>query len=100
METVARASGELATILVVEDDPAIRQVLSELLGALGHGVVTAESAEKAIALLDVISPDLVITDVHMGAMSGIELCARIKSDPRYELTPVVVLTAVADIDAR
>jgi putative two-component system response regulator len=42
----------------------------------------------------------VITDVHMGAMSGIELCARIKSDPRYELTPVVVLTAVADIDAR
>ena len=68
--------------------------------ALGHGVVTAESAEKAVTLLDVISPDLLITDVHMGAMSGIELCARIKSDPRYELTPVVVLTAVADIDAR
>ncbi len=100
MEAIARVSSELATIMVVEDDPAIRQVLSELLGALGHGVVTAESAEKAIALLDVISPDLVITDVHMGAMSGIELCARLKSDPRYELLPVVVLTAVADVDAR
>jgi DNA-binding response OmpR family regulator len=80
--------------------PATWRTLSELLTALGHGVVTAESAEKAVALLDVISPDLVITDVHMGAMSGIELCARIKSDPRYELTPVVVLTAIADIDAR
>jgi len=100
MDAILRAPAELSTIMVVEDDPAIRHVLSELLTALGHGVVTAESAEKAVALLDVISPDLVITDVHMGAMSGIELCARIKSDPRYELTPVVVLTAIADIDAR
>jgi putative two-component system response regulator len=100
MDAILRASTEISTIMVVEDDPAIRHVLAELLTALGHGVVTAESAEKAVTLLDVISPDLVITDVHMGAMSGIELCARIKSDPRYELTPVVVLTAVADIDAR
>jgi putative two-component system response regulator len=86
--------------MVVEDDPAIRHVLSELLNAIGHSVVAAESAEKAVSLLDVIAPDLVLTDVHMAAMSGIELCARIKSDPRYELTPVVVLTAVSDIDAR
>ena len=100
MESALRATTEISTIMIVEDDPAIRHVLSELLTGLGHGVVTAESAEKAVALLEVISPDLVITDVHMGAMSGIELCARIKSDPRYELTPVVVLTAVADIDAR
>jgi putative two-component system response regulator len=100
METIPRATAEPATIMVVEDDPAIRHVLSELLTALGHAVVTAESAEKAVALLEVISPDLVITDVHMGAMSGVELCARIKGDPRYELTPVVMLTAVADIDAR
>jgi putative two-component system response regulator len=100
MDTILRAPADPSTIMIVEDDPAIRHVLSELLTALGHGVVTAESAEKAVGLLDVISPDLVITDVHMGAMSGIELCARIKSDPRYELTPVVVLTAIADIDAR
>lgn len=100
MEASARTLTELSTVLVVEDDPAVRYVLAELLGTLGHGVVTAESAEKALALLDVISPDLVITDVHLGGMNGIELCARIKSDPRYELTPVVVLTAVADVDAR
>src|SRR5262245_6108006 len=97
---VKRPPAEVATIMVVEDDPAIRHVLAELLTAIGHSVVTAESAEKAIGLLDVISPDLLITDVHMGAMSGIELCARLKSDPRYELMPVVVLTAVADVDAR
>ena len=100
MDAIPRAPAASSTIMLVEDDPATRHMLSELLTALGHGVVTAESAEKAVALLDAISPDLVITDVHMGAMSGIELCARIKSDPRYELTPVVVLTAIADVDAR
>ena len=100
MGPMTRVPGELSTIVVVEDDPAVRRVLSDLLSTLGHRVMTAESAEKALALLDVISPDLVITDVHMGAMSGIELCARLKSDPRYELTPVVVLTAVSEIDAR
>jgi putative two-component system response regulator len=48
----------------------------------------------------VVSPDLVLTDVHLGAMSGIELCARLKADPRYELMPVVILTAVGDLEAR
>jgi putative two-component system response regulator len=42
----------------------------------------------------------VLTDVHLGAMSGIELCARLKADPRYELMPVVILTAVGDLEAR
>jgi putative two-component system response regulator len=100
MDAIVRAPAEPATIMLVEDDPDTRHMLSELVTALGHGVVTAESGEKAVALLDAISPDLVITDVHMGAMSGIDLCARIKSDPRYELTPVVMLTAIADVDAR
>src|SRR5882724_11944302 len=89
-----------ATILVVEDDPAIRQLLIDLLASFGYHTVGAESAEKALDLLNVLAPDLIITDVHMGVMSGIELCQRIKSDPRYEFTPVVVLTAVFDLEAR
>ena len=91
---------ERATILVVEDDPTVRDVLAELLGTLGYRVVTAESAEKALGVLDVVAPDLILTDVHMGAMSGIELCARLKADPRYEFTPVVVLTAMSDLEVR
>jgi putative two-component system response regulator len=88
------------TILVVEDEPHIREVLSQLLGTLGYRLLMAASAEQALDALNVVSPDLVLTDVHLGAMSGIELCARLKADPRYELMPVVILTAVGDLEAR
>ena len=89
-----------ATLLVVEDEPHIREVLSGLLSALGYRLLMAASAEQALEALNVVSPDLVLTDVHLGAMSGIELCARLKADPRYELMPVVILTAVGDLEAR
>ncbi len=94
------AISERPTILVVEDEPHIREVLSGLLGALGYRLLLAASAEQALDALNVVSPDLMLTDVHLGAMSGIELCARLKADPRYELMPVVILTAVGDLEAR
>ncbi|HTI54695.1 MAG TPA: HD domain-containing phosphohydrolase [Verrucomicrobiae bacterium] len=94
------AISERPTVLVVEDEPRIREVLSGLLGALGYRLLLAASAEQALDALNVVSPDLVLTDVHLGAMSGIELCARLKADPRYELMPVVILTAVGDLEAR
>ena len=94
------AISERPTILVVEDEPHIRDVLAGLLAALGYRLLMAVSAEQALDVLNVVSPDLVLTDVHLGAMSGIELCARLKADPRYELMPVVILTAVGDLEAR
>lgn len=92
--------GDRPSILVVEDDPRTRDVLSSLLAALGYRLLMATSAEQALETLEVVSPDLVLTDVHLGAMSGVELCAQLKADTRYELTPVVILTAVGDLDAR
>ncbi|MBI2526611.1 MAG: response regulator [Candidatus Rokubacteria bacterium] len=88
------------TILVVEDEADLRDVLREHLSALGYRVVTAESAETALGAVEVAPPDLVLTDVNMGAMSGLELTARLKRDHRSQLTPVVLLTSQSDLDAR
>lgn len=93
-------AAERPTILVVEDESAMRKMLQEHLGTLGYRVLTAASAEAALEILDGSAPDLILTDVHMGAVSGIELCQRVKSDPRFQLTPVILLTAVSDLDAR
>jgi putative two-component system response regulator len=92
--------GDQASILVVEDDLAMREILEGRLTGFGYRVVTAPSAEAALEVLNRTAPDLILTDVHMGAMSGIDLCVRLKGDPRFQLTPVIMLTAVSDLEAR
>lgn len=92
--------GQSVTILVVDDDPDVRETIQEQLVGMGYRVVTAASAEAALGAVETAPPDLVLTDVHMGAMSGIELCARLKRDPRFQLIPVIALTAVSDLAAR
>lgn len=88
------------TILLVEDDDAVRHVLEEQLSTLGYRTVSARSAEEALECIRADMPDLVITDVRMAQMSGIDLCATLKADPQFTLIPVVILTAVADLEAR
>jgi putative two-component system response regulator len=91
---------EQTTILVVEDDERVREVLTEHLSNLGYGTVEATSAEEALQVVEETTPDLVLTDVHMGAMSGVELCAKLKRDQRFQLTPVIILTGHSDLGAR
>lgn len=88
------------TILVVDDDRWMREILTEYLTEFGYGVVPVDSAEAALAILDHMIPDLILTDVRMGAMDGIQLCAHLKKDPKFQLIPVILLAAVADLDAR
>src|SRR5262245_37290115 len=89
-----------ATILVVDDDPDVRETLHDQLAIMSYDVVAVDSAEAALDATETSVPDLVLTDVHMGAMSGIELCGRLKRDTRFQLIPVILLTAVSDLDAR
>ncbi len=80
-------------VLVIEDDPAIAGILIDVLGDEGYRVATAEDgAGLALALAD--PPDLVLLDVMMPGMSGIEVCRRLRADPRTAAVPVVFLTAV------
>jgi DNA-binding response OmpR family regulator len=91
---------EQATILVVEDDARVRAVLTEHLTGLGYSTMEVPSAEEALQVVEEITPDLVLTDVHMETMSGIELCATLKRDPRFQLTPVIILTGQSDLESR
>jgi putative two-component system response regulator len=91
---------EQATILVVEDDAQVRELLTEHLTDLNYAVISASSAEEALRRLEATTPDLVLTDVHMGGMSGIDLCAKLKGDQRFQLTPIIILTGQTDLKAR
>lgn len=92
--------GTRARILIVDDDPSLLDVLEAQLTTLGYEVLTARSGEAALQLADTSAPDLVLTDVNMGTMSGIELCGRLKRDPKFELMPVILITSAAELGAR
>ena len=83
------------TILVIDDNPVNLKLAAEVLLADGHAVLRAEDAEQALRLLERHMPDLVLTDIALPKMDGLELTRRLKADPRYRHLPVIALTASA-----
>ncbi len=83
-------------ILVVDDEEPMRHILSHLLTAAGYDVRAAPSAHSALSEIDASEPDLVLTDVRMPGMTGIELLARIRQ--RYPDIMVIVMSAYGTLE--
>jgi DNA-binding response OmpR family regulator len=92
-------SNDAPTILVVDDEADMRAYLHHLLQPHYH-VVTATSGEDALSRLSDEPPDLVISDVAMPEMDGIELCQAIRSDDALHTLPVLLLTARGEAELR
>ena len=82
-------------ILVVDDDPDILALLSTWLGNEGFDVITCESGEDALTQVSIIQPKLVITDLYMGGMDGMQLLTEIHHD--NPLLPVIIFSGQAKI---
>jgi two-component system phosphate regulon response regulator PhoB len=82
-------------VLLVDDDPGIRDVVSAMLDAVGLTVEAATSAEEALERVRANSYDLVVLDWNLPGMTGIELCRLIRRDPQLSTLPVLFLTAHA-----
>ena len=85
-----------ATILVVEDEPAIQELISYNLELAGHQPLKAQNAEQALELVRTALPDLVLLDWMLPGMSGIELARKLRADKRTQAVPVIMLTARAE----
>ena len=82
-----------ARILVVEDEPAQREVLAYNLEAEGYVVSRAENGEDALLLVEEDKPDIIVLDWMMPHLSGIEVCRRLKIRPETRDIPVIMLSA-------
>jgi two-component system, OmpR family, alkaline phosphatase synthesis response regulator PhoP len=80
-------------VLIVEDHKYCRDILALQLDAMGYDVVEADSAIAALAKAETEMPDLIIMDLRMPGIDGIEATRRLKANPRTQLIPVVVYTA-------
>ena len=81
------------SILVVEDEPAQREIIAYNLENEGFRVIKAEDGNEALLLLDEEEPDLILLDWMLPGTSGIEICRQIKMKPSFRMTPVIMLSA-------
>jgi class 3 adenylate cyclase len=89
---------ESASILVVDDDPINRRLLARALDALGHAVLTAANGREALAVLRDEEPDVVLLDIVMPEMDGVAVLERIKADPELRDVPVIMVSALEDVE--
>ncbi len=84
-----------ARILVVDDNATNLKLASEVLEMEGHEVLRAMDAEHALIVLRGSVPDLILMDIALPGMDGLELTRRLKSDERLRTVPIVALSAFA-----
>ncbi len=83
-------------ILIVDDTPANLHILQLRLAANGYEIITAADGEEAIAAARQHQPDLILLDVMMPKMDGIQVCRKLRADPSLPFTPIIMVTAKTD----
>ena len=81
------------TILVVNDKEATLELFRKILGGEGYTVVTATSYKRALELASSIAPGIIIADLELSEMGGLEFCHRLKKHPSMSLMPVLLVSA-------
>lgn len=77
----------MATILVIDDEQPLRELLAEALESEGHRVIVAGNGREALAMVRRDRPDLVVSDVMMPFLNGVKLCQQLKADPSTASVP-------------
>lgn len=88
-----------STVLVVDDEPESLELLRVLLASQGYGVVTAQGSEAAMVVVERGGVDLIVCDLMMSRMDGVELCAHVRSVHGHDL-PIVFVTSLHDRASR
>ena len=86
----------MATILTVDDSPSVRQMIKLVLGPAGHTVVEAGDGSEGLARAKAQSFDLVITDLNMPVMNGMQMIRGLRALPVFTGVPIVFLTTESD----
>lgn len=90
----------MAIILAVDDSASMRQMVVFTLKAAGHTVVDVNDGQQALEIAKKQSFDLILTDVNMPVMDGLELTKNLRDLPEYRFTPILILTTEAGTDRK
>lgn len=87
----------MSTILIVDDEYSIVEVLSELLQEEGYNVLTAYNGQEGLARLENVIPDVVLCDIMMPVLDGRAMCQQMQRDMRYRSIPIILMSAVRPV---
>ena len=82
-----------ARVLIVDDEPAVIQMIGCVLEIRGYEVIGARDGREALRCMEKARPDLIITDLVMPGMNGLDLCRSVKKDARWADIPLMVITS-------
>jgi CheY-like chemotaxis protein len=85
------------TVLVIEDDPWTRTVTTALLAGEGYAVIEAKNGEEGLARASEHGPDVVLLDLALPTMSGLDVLRELKRTPATAATPVLIVSAYASL---
>ncbi len=88
------------SILVVDDEPLNVSLLEAFLAPKGYNVLTATNGQQAIDIVKKSTVDLILLDVRMPILSGIEVCKTLKADPEFQLIPIIMISALSKMQDR
>jgi two-component system chemotaxis response regulator CheY len=88
----------MAIILTIDDDPSLQEILSSLLGGYGHETAWAFNGEEGFEKAQSLNPALIILDMMLPTLSGMEVLKLLKSHPTLRHTPVIVMTGFVGPD--
>ena len=88
----------MAKVLLVEDDESLRLLYSKNLRAKNFEVETAVDGKDAFSKLKLFKPDLIILDIILPGINGIEILQILKGDPEFERIPVIMLTSISEVN--
>ncbi len=90
----------MKTALVVDDSPTMRVMIKAVMDELGFECISAQDGEKAIKILGEKTVDIIITDINMPNMDGIELIKNLRNQKNSKFTPILVITTEGGIETK
>src|SRR3982751_5562145 len=89
-----------ARVLLIDDDPQAVGILQPLLLSKGFVVIVARDGVDGLEKVKSTSPDIILSDVNMPRMDGLEVCRRLKSEASTRMLPIILLTAYSDLEKK